>query len=118
MASVDPFTELARLKAMGPVLCLSVSTTGTLLAAAGESKVVELWSMTEPAPKHSGTLVVDLLSAKAGLSKGSKRALLLASAFLLLPLSSPPLAPPASFPCSDGHTLHDHPPLYTGAKIR
>ena len=35
--------ELVRIKARGSVLSLSVSLDGMLLAAAGESKIVELW---------------------------------------------------------------------------
>ena len=55
--------ELLRLKAMGPVLCISLSMNGMLLSAGGESKVVELWALKEPAPSHGGTIVITLVSA-------------------------------------------------------
>lgn len=71
--------ELVRLKAMGPVLALSMSNNGMLLAAGGESKIVELWSLREPAPDHGGTLVVNLVSATG----------------LLVRLRPPPLRPDA-----------------------
>ena len=50
--------ELARLRALGPVLCLGIAIDGRLLAAAGESKVCEVWALTEQRPTRAGDLTV------------------------------------------------------------